>query len=112
MEPIVAQLVRDVVAEEFGGEIYVPETTARLVQKIGLMPPHLGAGMVGLTFVFDGLGRVRGGAYAQLDEAARRQHLQTWRKAPVGVMRDWVQFYEKMGTFVYWSVVEAHDEAP
>ncbi len=104
LTPVVEQLVRDVVADEFEGEQRVADVASRLLSKIGNMPPHLGFGMAALTLAFEAQGPV----WHRLDDATRRARFEAWRGRPV--VGDWVQFWEKMGVFVYWSVVEEEED--
>ncbi len=109
LRPVVAQLIRDLVAEENDGEAYVDEATDVLLARIGGMAPHLATGMVGLTLTFDSFAALRGGrSYAGLGADQRAACLDLWRGLP-GPLGSWSQFYEKMGTFAYWSVVEERE---
>ena len=64
------------------------------------MPRYMGAGMTALTLTFALTG------YTHLPKERRVARLDAWRKGPVSLMRDFVEFWEKMGTFTYWSRVE------
>lgn len=69
------------------------------------MPRYMGLGLAGLTMIFDSLAvSTSGRRFHQLDEGAQDRLLSRWRQAPGG--RDMVDFYEKMGTFVFYSLVE------
>ena len=39
----------------------------------------------------------------------RQRCLDSWKRSPIGLLRSFTQFYEKMGTFVYYSHVEEAD---
>lgn len=83
------------------------ETTDALLAKIAQMPSYLGAPMVALTVFFDASGVAFAGKpwRAQSPEQQRRQ-LALWRTGPIAPFRDFVAFYEKMGNFIYFSLVE------
>ena len=104
LRPTVQQLIRDLVADEFDGEQRVEDVADRLLSKIGSMPPHLGFGMAGLTALFE----ASGPAWHRLGVDTRKARFEAWRGKPV--FGDWVTFWEKMGVFVYWSVVEEEEE--
>jgi|GEM_PF-3126118 len=108
LRPTVAQLVRDLVADELHGEAHVAPATEVLLHRIGGMAPHLGAGMAGLTLAFDAWCRARGGPYATLPADARLARLEEWRHLP-GPLGGWSQFYEKMSVFAWWSVAEEEE---
>lgn len=111
LQPVVRQLVADVVADDRGvlpaGESHVDEAAEFVMDRVGGMAPHLGTGMAGLTLAFDAYcsGQAGGLRYHQQDIVSRRRHFEAWRKLP-GPLQSWTTFYEKMGTFAYWSVVE------
>lgn len=65
------------------------------------MPRYMGAGMIGLTTLFTG-----GPAYVALPKARRVARVETWRRSRISLRRDFVEFWEKMGTFTYYSRVE------
>lgn len=64
------------------------------------MPRYLGAGMTALTLVFGAAG------YRRWPRAQRLAWIHGWRTSPASPPRDFIEFYEKMGTFVYWSRIE------
>ncbi len=105
LRPTVQQLIRDLVADEFEGEELVNEVSCRMLRKIGNMPPHLGVGMAALTLAFEASGPV----WHRLPAESRKKRFEAWRGTPV--LQDWVTFWEKMGIFVYWSVVEEREQA-
>jgi hypothetical protein len=114
-DPVIGEIVGCVVAAEVGGAAEIdPAAIGPAVEvmrnKVRSMPPHLGAGMVLFTHVFDAYGLVTGGRpFHSLSEEERRQQLSAWRESPIGFCRDFVDFYEKMGIFSYWSVVEEQE---
>jgi len=105
LRPTVEQLIRDLVADEFEGEALVKEVCCRMLRTIGNMPPHLGTGMAALTLAFEATGPV----WHRLPAATRKARFEAWRRRPV--LKDWVTFWEKMGVFVYWSVLEERENA-
>jgi len=110
--PVVSGLAEAVISAEVGrGEQSNPEhirkTGEVLLQRIRQMPPHLSFGMMVLVLSFDRFCRGRAGrAVADLSNAERLEMLGSWEVSPIGPLRQFVQFYEKMGSFVYYSCVE------
>lgn len=110
--PVVSGLAEAIIAAEVGrGERpdpdHIRKTGAVLLQRIGQMPPHLSFGMLLLVLSFDRFCRMRAGrAVAELSNDERLEMLGRWKVSPVGPLRQFVQFYEKMGSFVYYSCVE------
>ncbi|MFT5686712.1 MAG: hypothetical protein ACI8RZ_007668 [Myxococcota bacterium] len=110
--PVVSGLAEAVIAAEVGlsdltGVSHVTETGAILLKRITQMPPHLSVGMLVLVLSFDRYCRARAGSgVAGLDNGRRTEMLGKWKVSPIGPLRQFVQFYEKMGTFVYYSCVE------
>ncbi len=85
----------------------IDQTTTELVRKVAAMPRYMGLGIVVLTWVFEWWGLLHGGRrFRHLGAARQERQLRLWRRAPLGLMRDLVEFYEKMGTFVFWSYRE------
>ena len=75
-----------------------------VVRKIGLMPRYMGLGLTVLTVAFDWTAVLTGGKrFRSLDRPRRQAWVNRWRRAPLGVLRDLVQFYEMMGTIVYFA---------
>ena len=110
--PTILGLARSIVALEVGadridGTPFLAETAEGLFRKMVLMPPHLGAGMIGLTLGFAGhaVGAC-GKPFSQLPLERQREILDGWKYSPVSLTRDFVQFYEKMGVFIWYSLVE------
>ncbi|MDG1481516.1 MAG: hypothetical protein P8R54_18110 [Myxococcota bacterium] len=110
--PVVSGLAEAVIAAEVGrvdlaGYPHVAETGRVLLKRITQMPPHLSVGMLVLVVSFDNYCRVRAGSgVAGMDNTRRQEMLGKWKVSPIGPLRQFVQFYEKMGTFVYYSCVE------
>ena len=64
--------------------------------------------MAALTLSFDGYCTGQGaGRRHELDLQTRRACFNDWRK--LRSAQGWTLFYEKMGTFSYWAVVEDMD---
>jgi hypothetical protein len=109
---VVSGLAEAIIAAEVGrGEhsdpVHVLKTGELLLQRITQMPPHLSFGMLILVLSFDRFCRSRaGGPVAKLSNPARLEMLGSWKTSPIGPLRQFVQFYEKMGSFVYYSCVE------
>lgn len=110
--PVVSGLAEAVIAAEVGqtdltGHPHVAQTGSILLKRITQMPPHLSVGMLVLVLSFDRYCRARAGSgVAGLDNRRRQEMLGRWKVSPVGPLRQFVQFYEKMGTFVYYSCLE------
>ena len=68
--------------------------------RIKCMPRYMGIGMAALTGLFVGSG------YVGLPKAWRVRRIARWRGSPISLQRSFVEFWEKMGTFTYWSRVE------
>lgn len=64
------------------------------------MPRYMGTGMVALTTLFASTG------FVARDRTARVKRIERWRRSPISFQRDFVEFWEKMGTFTYYSRVE------
>ncbi len=114
-EPVVRSLLETVVSAELGvdtldGVTHLDEATEVLMHKLTHMPTHLGLGMQGLTLVFDAAGALTGRPFRMKSLPARRRQLAVMKGAPVGLLRDFVAFYEKMGSFVYYSILEEAGE--
>lgn len=111
VEPVVEGIVRLILREELGrddleGVPHLQETAAVLLHRMKEMPPHLSTGMMGLTLFFDLSAAARGGRpFHQLDPADQARWFGLWRKAP-GFFRNFSAFYEKLGAFSWYSLVE------
>jgi len=83
------------------------EAMEAMVAKVDQMPPHLRLGMAGLTLSFSAYARARTGrSLSALLPDRRLALLEEWRGAPLGPCRQFVQFYEKMTSFLYYSILE------
>ena len=115
VDPVVAAIVESILAAETDGTPPDPEdlafTAEGMKDRLQRMPRYLGAGIRAMTVLFDGYALARGGRpFARLDLATRQKLVRQWKFAPVGFCRDFVDFYEKMGIFVYYSHVEEKGE--
>ncbi len=110
--PVVRALTAAVIAEQLGreelcGAACVDETAEVLLGKLTAMPTYLGLGMLAAALVFDEGARARGGRrFRDLDHRGRAAWLARWRAAPVGALRDFVAFFDKLGVFVYYALLE------
>ncbi len=108
----VEAIVDTVIRHEFGGTALFREdaldwTVEVMVGRIELMPSFLSLGMVALTALFDRLAQARTGRRFHALPADRRAALfDGWRRGPVSFMRDFTDFYTKMGIFVYCARIE------
>lgn len=68
--------------------------------RIRGMPRYMGVGIAAVTALVGASG------YPRWPRARRLKWLARLRTGPVGPLRDFVEFYEKMGTFTYFSRVE------
>lgn len=117
--PVVRSLVETVISAELGrddlsGVPHVDEAVEVMMHKMLHMPTHLSWGMQGMTLLFDAAGTLGGGRPFRFKPmAARRKQLAWMKGAPVGLLRDFAAFYEKMGSFSYYSLIEeANDHLP
>ncbi|MBN1334900.1 MAG: hypothetical protein JXB39_02965 [Deltaproteobacteria bacterium] len=114
VRPTVASVVETLVAESEGPAD--PEILDRashtMLGRIQAMPRYIGLPMMAATLAFDASGVAFGRRpFRFLPPEARARVLEAWRNAPVGVFRTFVEFYEKMGTFVYFSEKDEAAEA-
>ncbi len=112
LSPVVKKLVRALVAEAAGPDAPLDqpaiEATARAMRgRLAIMPRFLGLPMAGATVFFDLSGVLVAGRPFRLQtpEQQRRQ-LGLWRKAPLSFCQDFLEFYGKMATFVYFSELD------
>ncbi len=107
-QPAVAGIVEAVIAAELRrdnlqGVPHIDATAHDVLGKIAAMPPHLSAGMLGLVLLFE---HHTGRRASAMSLPERQALLAKWRQSPIGPLRQLVQFYEKMGTFIFYSHVE------
>jgi hypothetical protein len=106
LRPTVSSVVEALVSETEGeADPEILDRASRtMMGRLRAMPRFIGLPMMAATLVFDGSGVVFGRRpFRSLPPEARARVLNAWRRAPVGVFRTFVEFYEKMGTFVYFS---------
>lgn len=112
LSPVVEALVQTVVANDkaqstLSADPFVGPTRDELLTKLRGMPSYLGTPMLGATLAFDAYGLMRGGrAFRHQDLDQQKAQLAAWKQGPVSFMRDFVDFYEKMGIFLYYSQQE------
>ena len=110
--PTIRALAETIISAEIGrddldGVEFIDETADVLWRKLNQMQRHLRAGMVVATVGFDLLGVLQSGRpFRQRSLPERRAQLDLMRNAPVGLLTNFVTFYEKMGIFGYHSTVE------
>src|SRR5260221_13614785 len=107
LKPIVRGLLRYQVA----GAASVEETADMLLFRMWVMPPYLSWPMVVLTVSFDLVAVFSGGRrFRSQSTDAQARYIQSWKKSPLGIAKDFIQFYEKMGTFIYFAQQEEKAE--
>lgn len=111
LQPVVAPLLRVILTRELGqggiiDEEMLSHTVVAMLDKMRQMPRFMGVGIAALTVAFDADGVRFGGRrfrdnppQAQLSQAA------AWRSSRAPLLPDFMDFYGKMGVFVYWSHV-------
>jgi hypothetical protein len=81
------------------------QTALILDRKIRAMPRFMALGMAVLIWAFDWYGLVRSGRrFRGQGLEARRARVAEWAGSPIGPMRDFVEFFRRMGTFVWFSL--------
>ena len=116
LSPVVGQIVRTLVAEAAGSESTLDEpaiaaTADAMRGRIAIMPRFLGVPMAGATVFFDLSGVVTGGRpFRFQDPAQRARQVSLWRAAPLSFCQDFLEFYGKMATFVYFSELHPEEE--
>jgi hypothetical protein len=109
LDPVLGTVVRSIVAEAVGASDADPpepldKAAAVMQERIRLMPRFLGYPMMGATVAFELYGVVVGGRlFHQLSPEKRRKQIQQWRDAPISFFQDFLDFYEKMGVFAYFT---------
>lgn len=111
LRPVVAAIAETVIAEELGrddlaGVRFLSETADGLLHKLVNMPSYMGVGMMALTLTFDGLGVASGAPFHRLPLAKRRVIFRRLKGVAVGLLAAFFAFYEKMGSFIYYSHLE------
>lgn len=108
VRPMLGSVARSVVAAAVGvsndRDTHIERTSEVMWEKISLMPKFLGYPMMGATLAFDLYGIAVGGRpFHLLGPEARQRQIHQWRTAPIAFCQDFLDFYEKMGTFVYYT---------
>jgi hypothetical protein len=96
-----------VAGENLEAGAVVDRVATIMVSRVAAMPWLMAWGIVGLTLFFElgVLGR-RLCRFSSLSEELRARHVQSWRGSKVGLFRDWVEFYERMLSFLWYSEPE------
>lgn len=109
LAPVIEPLLEAVMVSELGSpEALVPEVLAQtartMTAKVRQMPRFMGLGIAALTVAFDADG-VRFGGRRFRDNALddRMEQARRWRESRLPLLPDFMDFYGKMGVFVYWS---------
>ncbi len=101
-------LARTLVAGEHPAASQVLErVVSKMVDRVAAMPWLMAWGIVGLTFLFElGVWGRRGRRFSSLSGERRAGHVHAWRESSIGLCRDWVEFYERMLSFLWYSEPE------
>jgi hypothetical protein len=105
LEPAVRSFLEDVLDPESRGgldPVAFAGATEDMLDRIAIMPRWLGVGMAALTLTLD----TAGGPHHTLPKERRARRVAAWKRSPIGPLRTFVDFYEKMGTFTYYSRLE------
>jgi hypothetical protein len=109
--PATVQAILQTVLVEEGSAVCDPELaellTREMLQKLTHMPRVMGLGVAGLTILFDLSSLVKTGRrFHLLDKSAQAEKLNRWKHARVGLFREVMELYEKMGIFIFYSLKE------
>jgi len=103
LKPVVAGLIRCQIKE--AGP--VEKTADMLLYRMSVMPVYLSVPMVILTLLFDAGAMFRSGRRFRSQSAVEQtRYVQAIKKSRLGICKDFMQFYEKMGTFIYFAQQE------
>ena len=81
------------------------QTARILCRKIAAMPVLLRGPMTVLVLMFDAYGiAIAGRPFNRQSLIQRRRQVEQWAQSPVSISRQFVQFFTKMGVFIYCSV--------
>ena len=111
LEPVIAPLLRAILQRELGDEATLDEqmlcrTVKSMMDKVSEMPRFMGVGIAALTVVFDADGiRFGGSRFRSNPPAVQQAQAAAWRASTGPLLPDFMDFYGKMGVFVYWSHV-------
>ena len=103
LRPIVAGIIR----VQTGDASSVDRTADMLLYRISVMPPYLSWPMIILTVLFDAAGILRTGhRFRSQSFDQQTACIQALKRSRLGLAKDFVLFYEKMGTFIYFAQKE------
>lgn len=106
-----AEVAEELGRDELAGIPFLDDTAEVLQARLLGMPSHFAAGMVALTLAFDKSTRATHGAsFSRLSVADRRRVLARLRKLPLGPLKNFTTFYDKMAPFIFWSELEEHHQ--
>lgn len=109
LERIISALVLTVVNEAKGSSDPISEPSLKraadvMQNRLYMMPRFLGLPMVMATIFFEFFGILMGARlFHSLPQSKRQKQLKVWRNAPISLFGNFVDFYEKMGVFAYFS---------
>ena len=106
VESMIAAIVQTLMPASGAGKEDLTKETARQVQVIlDIMPFFLAGPLLVLTVVFDLRGLAAGGRFSRLPSEKRRELAQQWRESRLSLFQDFMQFYQKMTVFIYYSLI-------
>lgn len=88
-----------------GREALIEETGRQLQVILDIMPFFLSLPLLILTLVFELCGLRAGARFSRLAPPKRRRLVRQWRESRIKVLQDFIQFYEKMTVFIYFSLL-------
>jgi len=109
LQKVISSLVLTVVSEAKGPSEPLSEPSLNravevMQNRLYLMPRFLGLPMVCATILFEFFGILVGARlFHNLSQSRRQKQLRIWRNAPISLFGNFVDFYEKMGVFAYFS---------
>ncbi len=109
-EDIITSLTRALLAKtlgrDFSSDDPQPLEVANVLRhKIQAMPFILRTAMTILTHAFNGYGLVLcGKPFCRQNPQQRLRQIAQWKNGPLGLCRAFIGFYEKMTTFIYFSL--------
>ena len=112
MNSIVRQLAKHLVPEIRNHQqatALLNETSTRMTGKVRNMPRHLALAMSLLTMLFDLQGVIRSGArFVSQSNVSQQRQIQQWRSSRIVTLREFIQFYEKLLAFIYYSLIDSN----
>ncbi len=112
LRPVLLAIAEAEIADELAtpsieGLPFLRETAAVLEARMFGMPKHFALGMIFLTFLFDRSTLATDGAsFTRLSLAQRRKALARARALPLGPLKNFTMFFDKMAPFIFWSHLE------